>query len=450
MPIQSRYSIPIPPVALPTYLFTSPTAPLPKKPLIHSVDPSGPSPLSLYTYRLHAQRFAAGLRNAGFQPGDRLLLYAANNIYFPVVFMGVLMAGGIFTGANPGFTYRELEYQMRDADCAFVLASPEKVSVVRRAAKECQVSHERVLAFDNHLEEPKRELSGALGVAHWSSLLESEETASAYQWPDDPSQPAALNYSSGTTGLPKGVVVTHANLVANAAQITHIDTLGLQEIPGASRERWVACLPMFHAMGQCLYVTVAPKRGIPTWIMEQFNLEEMLKVVQEREITELMIVPPIVVAMAKSPLVDQFDLSSVKSIASGAAPLSEEVCALVRKRSKNGLRIRQGWGMTECTCGVLGFPPSSEPILASVGELLANCEAKLIDLEDDEREVNRGQRGEILVRAPNVTPGYWRNEQATAKVLDEDGWLRTGDVGVVDEEGRWFIVDRIKVKDAVK
>jgi 4-coumarate--CoA ligase len=197
-------------------------------------------------------------------------------------------------------------------------------------------------------------------------------------------------------------------------------------------------------------VTIGPKLGIPVYIMPKFDFTKLLQHIQDFKITSLNLAPPIAVRLAKDPEVKKYDLSSVYYVGSGAAPLSQEVSEQVEGLWPNGqVNLKQGWGMTETTCAAMGWDSNQISTSASVGELLANCEARIMN-DAGTAEVPRGQRGELWIRAPNVMKGYWRNEKATKETLTPDGWLKTGDVCFVDEQNRFTVVDRKKELIKVK
>ncbi|KAH0537324.1 hypothetical protein FGG08_005878 [Glutinoglossum americanum] len=436
-------------------MFTSPSAPLPDTPLIISARQPATNFLSLSTYRSWSKRFAAGLLAAGLQPGDRLLLYSVNNIFFPVVVMGVVMAGGIFTGVNPGAVARELATQLGDSGARWVLAGREGLGVALEAVEKVgEGGRERVFVFDDLFSGSEK---GEGGIKHWASLLATEQEGDAFAWEElstreQVDRPAMLNYSSGTTGMPKGVLISHRNVVANAAQWIYMQKLDPDEEEKVKKANWLGFLPMYHTMAQSLYVTMAPKLGIPVYISAKFDFIQMLEDIQRFKVDMLILVPPIVVALVKHPAVrsGKYDLSSVTAIGSGAAPLGREIIAEVEALWPPGvMRVTQGWGLTEATCSVLGFHPLEQLEGSSVGELQPNCEAKVMS-EDGTEELPRGQRGEIWIRGPTIMRGYWRNPEATKEAITEDGWLKTGDVGVCDERGRWYIVDRAKELIKVK
>ncbi|PYH48412.1 acyl--CoA ligase [Aspergillus saccharolyticus JOP 1030-1] len=458
MPLQSRWTIPIPKCHLATLLFTSPTHPLSPT---HRCFLDAARPDTHYftdhTFRLWSQRFAAGLRAAGLQPGDRVLLFSGNDLFFPVIFMGTIMAGGIFTGANPAFVARELEYQLRDSGATFLICARDSLGAGLEAAKGAGLEWERMFVFDSAVFD--LELRGVNpGYRYWGELIASVEEGSRFVW-DDLTRPGAaatqtltLNYSSGTTGRPKGVEITHQNYVANLLQYNFLFYLYPDWVERGARARWLCFLPMYHALAQNIFIAAALRRGVPVYIMPKFDMLKMLEYTERFRITDLILVPPVVVALAKHPAVrsGKFDLSSVEGVASGAAPLGAEICEQVEKLWEPGrIHVRQGWGMTETTCSLLGWDPRIKPDPTSVGELNANCEAKIM-AEDDRTELGPNQRGELWVRGQNIMKRYWKNPGATKEAKTDDGWLKTGDIAFVDDQGLFHVVDRKKELIKVK
>ena len=211
-------------------------------------------------------------------------------------------------------------------------------------------------------------------------------------------------------------------------------------------ERWIGFLPLYHAYGQLNTMLMVAKLRIPIYIMSAFVYEDMLQVIQNHKITELSVAPPILVLMSKHPATANYDLSSVTKIFSGAAPLSQSLQSECSQKFKTS--VGQGWGMTEVTCAGLVTPSGIEDYTGSVGLLLPNCEVKLID--ENGKEVGEGERGELFIRGPNVSPGYWKNEKATKETMLDGGWLRSGDVALCDQRGWFYIVDRLKVNHPFK
>ncbi|KAH8722725.1 hypothetical protein GQ44DRAFT_751280 [Phaeosphaeriaceae sp. PMI808] len=460
MVIKSRFSFPIPQVSLPTYIFESPTEELPKTPAYISAKDPEKYHLSLHDYRLYAQRLASGLRRSGLQPGDRVLLFSGNTLYFPSTVMGVIMAEGIFTGANPTYVARELVYQLQDSGARYLICAESSLDTGVAAAKQIGMSADRIFIFDDGVatfEGKKVEKNTELGnVRHWTELLDSVENGSKYHWPNLQSKEeldrvVALNYSSGTTGVAKGVMITHRNYVVNCSQQLHMASQTSDYEEELARTRMLCFLPMYHAMAQATFCVNAMKLRVAVYVMPKFDFLEFLTYVQKYRITNLVLVPPIIVAMVKHPATKKFDLSSVERVTSGAAPLGREVCDEFEKLWPSGqVNVKQGWGMTEVTCAATMFSPDKRSESFSVGEILANCEAKIVLDDEGKAEAPQGERGEVWVRGPNVMKGYWNKPDATKATLTPDGWLRTGDVAYVDKDNHFFIVDRIKELIKVK
>lgn len=358
MPFKSRWTIPIPDTSLASLVFKSPTHPLSdeKPALIDAEDPK--RYLTLHTYRLWSQRLAVGLISHGFQPGDRVLLFSPNNLFFPVVFMGVIMAGGIFTGANPGYVASELSYQLKDSGAVYLLCSAASLSTGLEAAAAINFPKSGVLVFDD-VPTPRGPGQFQQGCHHWSCLIAPVKEGSTYIWapcstPEDSAKTIALNYSSGTTGLPKGVEITHRNYVADTLQQKHNYYLMPATLEQHATDRWLCFLPMYHALAQTTFVVGGPIRGIPVYIMPRFDFLKMLDYVQIYAITVLILVPPVIVAMAKHPglRAGNWELSSVRRIVVGAAPLGREISEEMERLWINTpqaetINVRQGWGMTE-------------------------------------------------------------------------------------------------------
>jgi acyl-CoA synthetase (AMP-forming)/AMP-acid ligase II len=235
------------------------------------------------------------------------------------------------------------------------------------------------------------------------------------------------------------VMLTHANLVANLLQMeTH---LAFDE-----HEVFMACLPFFHIYGMQLMMNAGLRVGATVVTMPRFDLEQFLALTQEHRVTRLWTVPPMVLALARHPLVDDYELTSVRSVLSGAAPLGPELAAEAGARI--GIPVVQGYGMTELS-PVSHAPFWDDPRPGTVGMLVAGCEARVVDPETGD-DLGVGDDGELWIRGPNVMKGYLNNPAATAATIDGDGWLHTGDIGHVDADGYWFIVDRVKELIKVK
>ena len=356
MPNKSRWTVAIPTTSLPSFIFGSPEAKLSDRPAFVDCDLPDTHSISFNGFRNWSKRLAAGLVLKGLEPGDRVMLCSGNTVFFPIVFMGVVMAEGIFTTASPLLVPRELAHQLRDTGARFLLTSRAGVKTALAGAALARLGPESVFVFDD---EPLLAAGQERGdVQHWSVLLASREVGAQYAWKerktmDEAQTTVALLYSSGTTGLPKGVELTHYNLVANCCQIDHLINLDprfARDQCIVDSQKWLCFLPMYHGIGLLQYSTVAPVRGTPVYIMKRFDLIKMLGNIERFKITELVMVPPVVVAMAKNPVVKKgkYDLSSVRKVLAGAAPMGREICEEMEQLWPNGtINIKQGWGMTE-------------------------------------------------------------------------------------------------------
>jgi acyl-CoA synthetase (AMP-forming)/AMP-acid ligase II len=337
---------------------------------------------------------AASLQAQGIGKGDVVALVGPNSAAWGIVYHAILRAGGVVTPMNPLLTPEEILKQQTDAGAKLLIDEPQNaVSSAEPGAKPDQVEV-------------------------------------------DPEDLAVLPYSSGTTGLMKGVMLSHRNLVANIEQAWTSMPLGEDDV-------LVGLLPFFHSYGQTVVLNMGLAKGSTIVTMPRFDLDSLLDIVERYRVTWLHIVPPIALALATAPQIDERDTSSLKMVISGAAPLDAD---LVRRAEERiGAPLRQGYGLTEVSpvshksrfADVEKTPPGS------VGPLIPNTEARLVD-PDTGQDVPEGEEGEVWLRGPQVMLGYLNNPEATKQTLVEDGWLRTGDIARVDENGYFFIVDRLK------
>ncbi|KAH9900245.1 acetyl-CoA synthetase-like protein [Xylariomycetidae sp. FL2044] len=460
MVVSSRWTTPIPTCSIPSWVFGTTSGPLPDHP--QYIDPDRPDThfITKAGYRSWSKRLALGLRQLGLKPGDRVLLFSGNNLFFPVVFMGIIMAGGIFTGANPSFVARELAYQLKDSGASVLIAADASMGIALEAAAEAGLSKDRIYSFDATALDAKP-AKARLGARHWTELLAPEDQAAGFEWYeplDTKTTTCCLNYSSGTTGVPKGVAVTHFSYIANGTAVNYVTALDPNNDARVKRARQLAFLPMYHAYGQTYFICNLPKEGIPVYIMPAFDLEKMLQHVEKHRITALIAVPPIIVALAKSPLTRKYDLSSIEGLSSGAAPLGVEISNAVTKLWPEGaLTVRNGWGMTELTCTAAAWDPNINKVSGAVGELMPNIKARLVKVDGSGEVTKANEPGELWIAGPVVMKEYWQKPEATAGTVhvDADGtrWLKTGDVAVVDRYepgGLWHVIDRIKELIKVK
>ncbi|KAH8671232.1 hypothetical protein BX600DRAFT_509920 [Xylariales sp. PMI_506] len=460
MTIHSRWKVDVPEDSLQRWVFGSSFDPLPETP--QYIDPERPDThfLTLAQYRLWAKRFALGLIKAGLRPGDRVLLFSGNSLFTPVVFMGILMAGGIFTGANPSFVARELAYQLQDSGASFLIASDTSMEIAVEGAATAGLPKDRIYSFDATAFDATPG-KARLGSRHWTTLLAPSEAAEQWDWvePADPkTTTCCLNYSSGTTGVPKGVEITHYSYVANGTGVAKLARLMENYDEWEKRQRNLCFLPMYHAYGQTYFICNFPRLRLPVYIMPAFDFLKMLEYIQKYRISYLTCVPPIVLALAKHPASRKFDLSSLDTLGSGAAPLSLEIIDEVTKLWPPGaVNVKQGWGMTEVTCTCLSWDPNTLARSVAVGELMPNCSAKIMKLDGSGEITKANESGELWVTGPTLLKAYWNKPEATAGTLhiDADGtrWLKTGDISYVEkygEGGLFYVIDRLKELIKVK
>jgi acyl-CoA synthetase (AMP-forming)/AMP-acid ligase II len=366
---------------------------------------------------------AGGLAAAGFGRGDVLALMAPNGPEYAVVFHGAAMVGGTVTTINPAYTQAEVHHQLADSGARILVTIAPLADAAVRACAGTAVTEVYLLGETS-------EASEALPVRPLSALAGPPLAAHVPVGPDDV---VALPYSSGTTGLAKGVMLTHKNLVANVAQ-----TLGA--IPSASDERLIAALPFFHIYGMQCMMNCGLRAGATVITLPRFDLEQFLRAHQDYRITRSFVAPPIVLALARHPLVDSFDLSHLRLVNSGAAPLKAELAAECGKRL--GCDVVQGYGMTELS-PVSHLTPPGWFRPGSVGITAPSTQTRIVAPLTG-ADCGTGEEGEVWVRGPQVMRGYLNNPAATAATLDADGWLHTGDLGYVDADGHLYVVDRLK------
>ena len=367
------------------------------------------------------RRAAAGLAARGFGQGDVLAIYAPNVPEYPVATHAVLSLGGVVTTANPLYTPAELAGQLADCGARAILTVPPFLDAARQAAAQSGCDELYVLGE-------------APGATPFTAVLEA--SGEPPEVPIDPDDTAALLYSSGTTGVPKGVELSHGAIIANVVQ-TQI-ALDLTE-----RDTVVAVAPFFHALGFTSLMNTSLAAGATIASLPRFELETFLQALQDRRATATVIVPPIALALARHPVVDRYDLSSLRFVGCGAAPLGKDLEEECEKRL--GCSFFQGYGMTEATAGI-AISTMREPernLHGQAGVLLPGTEARVVDPESGS-DLGTAGTGEIWIRGPQLMSGYLGRPEATAETIDADGWLHTGDIGRLDDEGRVFITDRMK------
>eukprot|EP00029_Vermamoeba_vermiformis_P001796 TRINITY_DN1200_c0_g1_i2.p1 TRINITY_DN1200_c0_g1~~TRINITY_DN1200_c0_g1_i2.p1 ORF type:complete len:476 (+),score=91.73 TRINITY_DN1200_c0_g1_i2:341-1768(+) len=371
----------------------------------------------------YIRKVARGLLDRGFKKGEVFCIFCPNNIYYPVVFHGVLLAGGVVTTANPLYTAEELEHQLTDSKAKYMITIPLFVDKAREAMKNAKLDENNLYVFGD-----------VMSTKPFLSLVLNDGQVPALDV-NIKQDVAVLPYSSGTTGLPKGVCLSHYNLIANLQQFKPLESTHFKP-----DEVLVGVLPFFHIYGMVAVLNLGLISGVTTVVMARFDMEKFLQLVQQYKISWAHLVPPIVLGLAKHPIVAKYDISSLRAIVSAAAPLGKQLQEELSQKLK--VPIRQGYGMTELS-PVTHIVPINAMRFGSCGLLVPNCEVKIIDV-DTNQSVGAGKAGEICIRGPNVMLGYLNNKKATEDTIDKDGFVHTGDIGMVDEDGYYYIVDRLK------
>ena len=372
--------------------------------------PTGRS-LTAAAFMDQVKRLAGGLTSAGLGAGKTIALMAPNSPEYCVIFHGVAWAGGTITTLNPGYKAPEVAHQMADANADILITIPEFVETAKEGAGDRPVI--------------------AIGTPEFAALF--GEPLEAQAPVDVDVHTVVLPYSSGTTGLPKGVMLSHRNLVANVDQATV--AAGFQ--PG---EITAGFLPFFHIYGMTVLMNMHLAGGGALVTMPRFDLPLFLQISQDHEARRMWVVPPVAIALAKHPLVDEYDLSRLEQVFSAAAPFGAELTDMLAARL--GCTAVQGYGMTELA-PVSHVVPGNAPRSGAAGLVVSNTACKIVD-PDSGNALPVGQEGELWIKGPQVMQGYLNNPEATAETITEDGWLRTGDIALIDADGYMFIVDRLK------
>ncbi|PTU17155.1 hypothetical protein P175DRAFT_0536362 [Aspergillus ochraceoroseus IBT 24754] len=443
MPVASSYpSVDIPNVDLWSFLFERKDKPFPDDQVIY-VDADTTRSYTYQEVKQTAIAFGQGLQSLlDWRKGDVLALYTPNSIDTPAVMWGTLWAGGVVSPSNPAYTVEELVFQLKNSGAKALVTQLPVLPVARAAAKQVGISEDRIILIGDQRDPEAK-------VKHFSSVRNISGASRYRRTQIIPEKDLAfLVYSSGTTGIPKGVMLSHRNIISNSLQLAagEAGNLKWNGGPDGKGDRILAFLPFFHIYGLTCLVHQTIYRGYRLFVMAKFDLEKWCQHVQNYGITFSYVVPPVLLLLSKHPIVDKYDLSSLRMMNSGAAPLTQELVEAVYSRIQTG--IKQGYGLSE-TSPTTHTQPWGEwrSSIGSVGKLLPNLEAKYMTMPEDgtaPREVAAGEVGELYLRGPNVFLGYHNNAAATREALSPDGWFRTGDVGHQDARGNFYITDRVK------
>jgi acyl-CoA synthetase (AMP-forming)/AMP-acid ligase II len=365
------------------------------------------------------ERMAAGFAELGIRPGDVIALHSPNTVLYPVVFYAASRAGATVTTLSALTTAKDMAGQLADSGASLVVTVGALLPVALKAAGDRPVwTCDRV---EGH--RSVQDLLAATGPVPDVAV-------------DAAADVAVLPYSSGTTALPKGVMLTHASIGVNLRQIAALRWM-------TPDDRIIAVLPFFHIYGMTALMNLPLQLGATVVVLPRFDLEQFIDVLEQHRITKAFVAPPVVLAFAKHPAFEGRDLSALDSVVSAAAPLDADLAAAAAARL--GVPITQAYGMTELSPGTHLVPMGRESAApaGTVGQLVPSTEGRLVSVLTGD-DAGPGEEGEIWIRGPQRMKGYFGRPEETDTMIDADGWLHTGDIGIVDENGWWFVVDRVK------
>ncbi|KAI4385308.1 hypothetical protein MLD38_003350 [Melastoma candidum] len=416
-------AVPIPDITLPEFVFKDAELYSDKVAFVDAVTGK------YYTYGdviRNTRRFSTALRSLGLRKGSVVIVVLPNVAEYGIIALGIMASGGVFSGANPALHASEIRKQVEASDAKLIVTNKsnyEKVKDLRLPI---------IILGEDPIE----------GTIHWDGLLEAGDRVRLHSISEEVNQEdlCALPFSSGTTGISKGVMLTHKNLVANLCS-----TLSNVPPEAIGKVTTLGLIPFFHIYGITGICCATLRNKGKVVVINRFELRMFLNVLITHEVTFAPIVPPIILALVKNPIVDEFDLRKLKleAIMTAAAPLAPEILSAFEKKFP-GIHVQEAYGLTEHSCITLSYGGGRGTAKKnSVGMVLPNLELKFID-PDTGRPLPRNTPGELCVRSKCVMKGYYKNEEETLRTIDKDGWLHTGDIGYIDDDGDVFIVDRIK------
>ena len=387
----------------------------------------GDSTYSFSELENFSSRFSGALKNLGILKGDRVGILAPNCAEFVIAFHGITKSGGVVTTINSGYREREIAHQVQDSGCKILVVHESLTQIFSEARSLIKTDVKAIVVTDEH---------GTEG-SFWQLVNSSEPHITSGL--DTTNDLAALPYSSGTTGLTKGVMLSHSNLVSNVEQL-----MGLSG--GASmndKDVILVHLPLFHIYGMNVLMNPCIAAGATQVMMGRFDMEEFLSLIETHRVTKLFTVPPVGLGLSQYPGVATRDLTCLEFAMFGAAPLSADL--QVKISEVLNCAVIQGYGMTQSSPVTnIDFTEPGLMKAGSIGPAVANTEEKIVDTEDPDKQLGPDEVGELMVRGPQVMLGYFNNPQATEETLTNDGWLHTGDIGKMDEEGYVWVLDRKK------
>ena len=402
------------------------------------------STLTFRQIRAQMLRMANALVRFGVKKGDRVGIALPNCPQYVVAYYAALSAGAIVVNINPLYTYDELKFMMQNAGLETLITFDMVLPVMRPLAKDIKIKNVIITKVTDYIQGMPVSTSKSLdleeGWHHFSELLEKYTDEKMPKVEITSADPALIQYTGGTTGVPKGAILTHGNVIGATFQGTLWGNSITTYVPHAQRAV-IGAIPYFHIYGNTFCMNWGMFNAATQVLFPRFDLEEFMTVLGSlQEITYFPTVPTMVTAIFGHPKATELDLGSrIRLLSTGGAPMPVELIARVKDM---GVFFNEGWGMSEtASVGI------SIPILrhkpGSIGCPVPDNQVRLVDLETGQNDVKQGEPGEVLIKGPSVTVGYWNNPEESANQL-KDGWLSTGDIAQMDEDGYFYIVDRKK------
>lgn len=374
--------------------------------------------------------FTAALQQEAFEQGERVAIMLPNCPQYVISYYGILQAGGIVTQLNPMLVEKELEYILNDSDAETIIIYEHLLPVLRSIIENTSVKRIITVNFEG------KDTRDSVAIEFNSFLKRAKQLPVEVAF--NPSEDiAVLQYTGGTTGRSKGAMLTHRNLFANVLQTYEYfrDTMEL------GKERTLTAIPLFHVYGMTSAMNLSIFIGAKSILLPKFEIREVLQTIKETKPTSFPGVPTMYIALINHPDVEAYGLDSIRTCNSGSAPMPVEL--LKKFQEKTGAKILEGYGLTETSPTTHCNPSFGNRKPGSVGIGVPSTDYKIVDLEEGSKELPPGEIGEVIIKGPQVMKGYWNMPEETENAL-RDGWLYTGDIAYMDEEGYLFIVDRKK------
>ncbi|WP_028783396.1 AMP-binding protein [Thalassobacillus devorans] len=397
------------------------------------------------------EKFAAYMQKLGVEKGDRVAIMLPNSPQSVIAYYGILMAGGVVVQTNPLYMERELEYQLNDSGAKMIVCLDILYPKVSNVKGNTDVEHVIITGIKDYLPFPKNRIYPFIQKRQYKLVVNPEQTHDTHLWEyifhssvdtvtpvdiDPADDLALLQYTGGTTGYPKGVMLTHLNLVANTQMSMH----WLYKCK-KGEEIVLGVLPFFHVYGMTAVMNLSIMMGSKMILLPKFDAGEVLKTIDKQKPTLFPGAPTIYIALLNHPALKKYDLSSIEACISGSAPLPIEVQE--RFERVTGGKLVEGYGLTETSPVTHSNFVWDRRVNGSIGVPWPDTDAKIFRMESGE-EAEFEEVGEIAVKGPQVMKGYWGRKEETDQVLDAEGWFRTGDLGYMNEEGYFYVVDRKK------